>query len=156
MEKLVEQLRLRGKKLCGFLSYGEGGRERTGFTLVDLESGERVQLALKQNIDGWLPQGRFHFNPEALTRGRMILERAKKNRETILVVDEVGPLELDGKGWGPCLDELAGDHRGLQLWVSRNRIMERVMDRWNIPQERVMNMDPELLDEQLKKLERYE
>ncbi len=86
----------------------------------------------------------------------MILENVVKKRNVLLVVDEIGPMELDGRGWGPCLDELSQDHEGLQLWVTRNRILERVKQRWNIPEERVLPMENRLLEEHLKQLKNYE
>jgi nucleoside-triphosphatase THEP1 len=52
--------------------------------------------------------GRFCFLPEGLGLGRRALEHAASSPTRLIIVDEVGPLELSGGGWSQQLDALVG------------------------------------------------
>jgi nucleoside-triphosphatase THEP1 len=48
--------------------------------------------------------GRFSFDPDAFTVASLWLDKHLEDPEVFhIILDEVGKLELDGKGWGPWL-----------------------------------------------------
>ena len=51
----------------------------------------------------------------------------------LLVLDEVGPMELEGLGWSEILDSLEQQTNTRQLWVVRQEIVSEACRRWNIP-----------------------
>jgi nucleoside-triphosphatase len=67
--------------------------ERTGFSLLDLSSEETATLAGVERLPG--PRvGKYHINLKTLaTLGTKALEHARE-RSDLIVVDEVGPMEL--------------------------------------------------------------
>ena len=73
--------------------------------------------------------GRFEFLPEGLTLGKTALEQAVTAAHQLVIVDEVGRLELRGHGWASQLDRLA-DRRGFTLFTVRRELATQVAGRW--------------------------
>lgn len=120
--------------LSGILSEGffVGGR-RSSYELVCLPGRSRIPLASAEPRDGWFPYRRFHFNPEAFEVGAGIIREGLASDASLIILDEVGPMELDGRGWAGTADLLAQHRATRQIWVVREGVIELVRKRWNIP-----------------------
>jgi nucleoside-triphosphatase THEP1 len=139
---LVRELKRRSVAVKGFLSRGED-REgiRVGYLLENIETGERWPLASVHPAGGWTPFRRFFFNPATFEQGRSWLAGQEPGVAPLVVIDEVGPLELEGGGWFSLLEELNGAHTILsQLWVAREQVVQMLRDQWNIPEQAVFHM----------------
>ncbi len=117
LERATALWTARGLICAGFLSpavtdeAGEGG-----YDLVELPTGRRRPYLRRRGPEGAERVGPYVFVPETLERARAIIRAAGAAEP--LVVDEVGPLELEGGGLWPALRpalEPAG--RGLLLVV---------------------------------------
>jgi nucleoside-triphosphatase THEP1 len=75
--------------------------------------------------------GRFTICPEGLTAGNKILTSITSTEYMIAIVDEVGLLELGGKGWADSLGNLLEKSANL-LIVVRDSFVERVKAKWHI------------------------
>lgn len=74
--------------------------------VLDVRSGDVRRLTLEPGASPAVLQGRFRFAPEILVWGNAVLARATPCH--LLVVDELGPLELErGQGWLRAFDVLA-------------------------------------------------
>lgn len=98
--ELAAYVRGLGLQVAGLSSPGvfvDG--QKTGISLVDLASGERRQLATRRLIrDEASPTPNWQFNAETLAWGEAVLKRIASC--DLLVIDELGPLELlHGQGW---------------------------------------------------------
>jgi iron complex transport system ATP-binding protein len=142
VSSLVERLRRDRLKVAGFLSQGimKDG-QRSGFTLVDLISGKQIPLASLNPQNGWTPFRRFFFNPEAWEEAESMIRDGLLEKPDLIVIDEVGPMELQGEGWSKILENLAAKRPVLQLWVVRKQCLQEVTDLWKIPQEYVFSID---------------
>ena len=131
--RLVESARARGLTVGGILAPAvyEGSR-CIGYEVVDLATGQSTRLATTAG-SGVEQTGRFHFLAEGLTLGRAALERTIEPAPELVIVDEVGQLELKGGGWSRQVDQLAADRSGLTLLVVRRELAARVAQRWNTP-----------------------
>ena len=131
-------LREKGVKVMGFLcpgSFSEG--ERSAFSLVDLETGRQVAMGDVNERKGWVKFRRFFFNPEAFIQGELWIKSCLKRDPDLLVIDEVGPMELAGDGWAKTLDTLAQNSSVTQLWIVRQQIVQEVLRKWRIPDNQV-------------------
>ncbi len=120
-------------KVSGFLAIGihEDSR-RTGFDLLDIQTGIQTELCREQLKSPGLTYGRFSFSAEALDRGIDILSPMKTGGSQLVVIDEVGPLEMKNKGWAPAIRKLVFSCNALQLWVVRKNLVNEVVSSWPV------------------------
>jgi nucleoside-triphosphatase THEP1 len=102
-----------------------------GYDVVDLATGRTTLLATTDGL-GVEQVGQFSFLAEGLALGRAALETAAETPHGLVIVDEVGPLELTGGGWSKQLDRLAG-RPGCTLLAVRRDLAAEVARRWNVP-----------------------
>ena len=129
---VVELLRQRGVKVGGVLATGLlHESRRSGFDITDLSTGRTVPLCREGEAGSAAEQrwGRFTFAHEGLELGREALTVRGPSAD-VVVVDEVGPLELAGGGWAAALDELAAGFRGGILVDRRLAVVGAVRARW--------------------------
>jgi nucleoside-triphosphatase THEP1 len=92
--------------------------------VLDLRSGSTRRLTLEHNATSGVIQGRFRFDPETLNWGNAALARALPCH--LLVVDELGPLEIErGKGWLKACSVLSQTGFALALVVVRPELVTR-------------------------------
>lgn len=135
-EALVDQARQTGIRPAGLLSppVVEGGR-KTGIDLLDLKSKERRRLAWQRSSEtavqsgpatvGWL------FDSHVLAWGDRLLHELASRPQDLLVLDEIGPLELErGQGWQSGIRLI--DRRGYRLAcvVVRPSLLPAARERW--------------------------
>lgn len=118
--------RERGIPLRGFLSLAlwEGG-ERKGYDLLEFGASAPRPFLRTSGENGWERVGPFHLVPETLERARDVIRRASPGE--FLVVDEVGPLELLGRGLWPALEEVLRKPRLRFLLVVREGVLEGLL-----------------------------
>ena len=134
----VSLLREKGVKVLGFLcpgSFSEG--KRSAFSLEDLDTGRRIPMGDVNEQKGWVKFRRFFFNPEAFIQGELWIKSCLKRDPDLVVIDEVGPMELEGDGWSKTLDTLAQNSSVTQLWIVRQQIVQEVLRKWSIPEDQV-------------------
>jgi len=129
---LVERMAATGVPLAGYLS--RAVREGSGIVGYDLEvvgTGE-TQPFLRRTEAGKsgrrdLEAGSFRFVPAGLNRAREIVRGSRAGG--LLVVDEVGPAELEGRGIWPPLEAQLRDPERKLLLVVRDSLLETVLER---------------------------
>ena len=124
------------EKAAGILSPDFEGMK----VLQDVETGEifRFEIGLDEQPRGDLVQfGRFRFDGAAFSRAREVLLSARAKHPRWLIVDEVGPLELRGRGFEPALGQLVEFYRNPEqgeklLLVVRESLLERILRHYRI------------------------
>jgi nucleoside-triphosphatase THEP1 len=116
---------------------------RSGFELRQVGTGAGIFLASEEPKEGWFPFRRFWFNPQGFERGRQWIEQGLESRASVVVIDEVGPMELEGGGWSDTLDMLARQATPIQCWSVRKPLVRKVMERWNISSGHVIDIGEE-------------
>jgi len=123
--KLVETARGEGFNVAGLLAlslYRDG--ELLGFDAIDLQNETRAPLA-KCNTDADKTE-RFTFLSEGLKLGNAALSAAAAKSADLVIVDEFGPLELDGRLWRENVDSLLASSSALILLVVRQELADAV------------------------------
>jgi nucleoside-triphosphatase THEP1 len=99
------------------------GEHKIGIDLLDVRTGERCPLAYVDDQPADLRIGPFRFDRQAMDRAKGILDAAVPCQ--VLVVDEIGPLELErGQGWVNALDVLCAGRFDAAVAVVRPRLVE--------------------------------
>jgi len=123
LEKSLTRWTSRGLALSGFLSIAvtnlAGEQE---YDLLDLKEGRRLPYLRRAGESGWERTGPYFFVPTTLDLARSLVERSEPAE--LLIVDEVGPLELAGGGLWPVLRNIIVRPDGLVLLVVREEILE--------------------------------
>jgi nucleoside-triphosphatase THEP1 len=105
------------------LSRPNGARD-----VLDVRSGSSRRLTLRTGAGAAVVQGRFRFDPEILAWGNDVLARAVPCH--LLVVDELGPLEIErGQGWPKAFDVLQEADFALALVVVRPELSAQAQRR---------------------------
>ena len=122
LEKALPQWAARGLSCRGFLSLAaEDAAGARVYDLVELATGRRHPYLRREGVPGAERIGPFALVPETLALARSIVRGA--GTDGLLVVDEVGPLELGGGGLWPDVRVAALRAEGKLLLVAREEIV---------------------------------
>jgi nucleoside-triphosphatase THEP1 len=126
LKNTIPLLSEKNLRIDGYLSEAIWtGKKFFGYDLVDLRHHRRHPFIRKQGQENWETIGPFFFLPETLDLAKRIIHRSKK--ADICVVDEVGPLEISGKGVWPALKDTLRFSPPFLLLVVRNALVDRVL-----------------------------
>lgn len=102
LKRAVQEFKKAKLDIAGFLSEAVyKGPERIGYDLFDLKKEKSIPLIRRTGEADWQRVGSYFFIPSGLEEAQGIISRSQNS--DICVVDEVGPLELSGKGFWPAL-----------------------------------------------------
>lgn len=132
-QHLVELAGAAGWQPGGLLSPAVvAGGQKTGIAAVDLRSGERRLLAVRRESDqstAELQTNRWRFDPAVMAWGNEVLQTAVPC--DLLVVDELGPLELErGEGWLAGLAALDSGRYRAGVVVIRPELLAIARQSW--------------------------
>ena len=133
LEKLVETLRKKGYTVTGFLAPASSKdfQERS-YEIQNIETDETFDLASSKAHPGWDKTGKFFFNPEAIHLGIKILQNPLIIDYDLIVVDEIGPFELDNKIWADSISKLLSYPDLTMIWIVRKNLLQDVIRKWNL------------------------
>jgi nucleoside-triphosphatase THEP1 len=132
-QNVISKLLSDNIRIAGFFSVGENENGvRTGFILTEIGTERRTELCSDKKAENRLKLGRFYFNQEAIALGNEILNPANISDKQLVVIDEIGPLELNGNGWSCSIEKLSGSKTIPQLWVVRKSHVRKISRKWNI------------------------
>jgi len=100
-------------------------KEFLGYNLFDLKSRQSHSFIRKEGKEQWEKIGPFFFLPETMDLAKKIIHRSQK--ADLCVVDEVGPLELKGKGVWPALNDALILFKPHFLLIVRGSILDRFL-----------------------------
>jgi len=123
LKNVVQELKRKKYRIDGFLSEPIRKSEETvGYDLFDLREEKSTPFIRRTGERKWQKIGSYFFIPRGLAEAEKIILREKD--VDILVVDEVGPLELSGKGFWPALKQVIFSPLNIYLLVTRINILE--------------------------------
>ena len=128
-EQLVIDLRRRGIEVGGIISPRIlKGTATVGYNARDIETGEESPLATVHPPG--IRVGMFYLSEEALSFARAAIARTAATKQVVLL-DEVGRLELAGQGHAPALRILLRSNAIPVLFV-RSKFVEAVVEKFAI------------------------
>ncbi|HHY55318.1 MAG TPA: AAA family ATPase [Chloroflexi bacterium] len=146
----IDAARRAGLDVAGVLSparFAQG--VKVGIDVLDLRSGELRELAhlrtmetaeTASGVTGVVTQ-RWRFDAAALAWANQVLAQATPC--DLLVVDELGPLELEqGRGWTAALATIDARAFDDALLVVRSSLLAQALARW--PDAKVIPIEPQV------------
>ena len=139
--RLVRHLKKEGVAVGGFVAHGFWKDDRRNrFELEDLQNGKKTILGQTEAVEGWEKFRRFYFNPDGFAFGEKILSPDHLQNVEIIVIDEIGPFELQGKGWRKAIDILCEESNKPMIWVCRENILKELVVEFDLQSCQVFNI----------------
>jgi nucleoside-triphosphatase THEP1 len=142
LSALVYVLRREDVKVAGILAEGlwENG-VRSGFNLIDLFDNSSVSLSRRipdNDPRNGIP---FDFYEAGLAAGMKALSPTRCAGADVVIVDEVGFLELQGKGWSSALQALLEIDGIVHVWAVRRKLLDTVRAAWGLEAARIVSVE---------------
>ncbi len=137
--KFVAQARQAGLSTGGFIcpAVFEGGK-KTGIDMLNVATGERRRLGMRSCDKGEITVGCWHMDKSVLAWGNEIIAALKD--EDVIIIDELGPLELEeGHGYQAAMQLLDEGRYRMALAVVRPALLLLAWLRW--PQARILELE---------------
>jgi nucleoside-triphosphatase THEP1 len=101
---------------------------------IDISTGDQFPMEAEEGEKKIIKIGKYVFSLCSFSKAVTILTNALKQYRGCLVIDEIGPLELEGKGFDEILREiLQSDENQLKLiLVVRDTIREKVISHYRL------------------------
>jgi iron complex transport system ATP-binding protein len=124
-DRLAMQVRSMGFRVAGLLAPAVYEDSRlVGFGAVDLGRDRQIDLLNRKITEG--KRVRWAFTEAGLKLGRTALNPSSAGSADLIIVDEFGPLEMDGGGWRKEVDLLLASTDVPVVLVVREELEERV------------------------------
>lgn len=133
LKELIPLIRQNGRSVAGIrapavIDLGT----RVGYNVEDIRTGDTLPLCRTGHRIAAVSIGPFGFDREGLRFGSAALSLDAVAQRDVVIVDEVGPLEMTGGGWAPAVHPLLESYDGTLLLVVRPDILRTLLKRWNI------------------------
>lgn len=110
--------------------------ERIGFDLIRLKTGKSYPLSTTIPTLNYTQYGPFFFND---TIFQEVNSSLKNTVADLVIIDEIGPLEIQDKGWAPAIEQLLKNNTPM-IWVVRKSLLERVTNHWEVSKAQVFDI----------------
>ncbi|MCX6223279.1 MAG: DUF2478 domain-containing protein [Bacteroidia bacterium] len=142
LRKMVDDLIDEGKKVSGFLAIGihDPDGDRRGFNIRNIETGEETEFCVSDGNTQWEKVGRFRINPDGLAKGYEWMTSERIRHSDVLVIDELGPLEMAGKGWSDLIGRILHEDPKPMIWTVRRNLAQKIAVKWNVGEVRFIDI----------------
>lgn len=140
-KNLVGVFRENNIPVGGFLSEKvREGSQIIGYDLVDILTNSREILLRESDQTGGNKIGRFAIFPQGLKKGIQLLSPAQLLGKRLVIIDEVGRLELNDKGWSDGISSLMKTSKIHLLFTVRDSFTDEVIRKWSIGQPHIFKV----------------
>jgi nucleoside-triphosphatase THEP1 len=117
-----------------------------GYEIVRLSTNESMPLALKSDStpskwDEIYTVGSFSFSKKALILAESIIEEIIESETNPVFIDEIGPLELEGKGFFTILKKLLLTEKDIYITV-RKSCLKDVIEAFKLESYEIIPLTP--------------
>ena len=133
LTRLAEQWKQKHIRIDGILAPSvTRNNDLRQYNLRFIATGRELPFASSANNKNSVQTGKFYFNSETLATGKRYLASIPLDKTDILIMDEIGPLELEGKMWANEFSAiLASDHPVLVVSM-RPAIVQQALKKWKL------------------------
>src|SRR6266487_3121876 len=129
---------IRSGKTTKLMQWSEGRKNAFGILtpvvdgrriFVDAHTREPFEMEAEPQEEDLLRIGKFIFSEKAFEKATDILYKAMNENTGWLIIDEIGPMELEGRGFSEILRQIFSTPISLNLlFVVREHLVEKVID----------------------------
>lgn len=153
LAELAYGLKNQGIPVGGFYSPRTmAGNKTTGYDIVDLSDGKSFEF-MRVAIQGEKPDiGKFRIGKEALQKGQEALTPEKITSKKVALIDEVGRLELEDKGWSNSLCNLLTLPGILIVIAVRKDFLKPVIEKFELDDARILDVSQSMPSELMQNI----
>lgn len=123
LRKTANKLKKKNIQTEGFLSLAvTENNNDSGYDLFDLKEQITVPFIRRKGKKDWEKIGPFYFFPQGLAYAKRLI--LLSSEDSVLIIDEIGPLELKGKGLWPAVKQVIFSDWRISLVVVRRSILD--------------------------------
>jgi len=112
-----------------------------GYWIKDLNTGEKTEFALTETTNGYLHKmERFYFLPEGMAFAKSIYNKAIETEEKNFFIDEIGPLELENKGFSHIFMDALTSFENIYV-VVRESCLDDVIRKFGLKEYKLVRKD---------------
>ncbi len=136
LSQVVTELKKHNRLCKGILSYAVfDDDKRIGYDIENIETGKRQPFIRRvgydvgfDDVDVYL--GEYHFRSVVIEEVNRMLKEAVN--ADVVIIDEIGPLELQGRGFFPAISFFMSHQPLCLVMVVRDTIVSDVISRFGI------------------------
>ena len=140
----------------GLLSHGFWKNNmRDRFEIEDIMTGTRELICNTNPGKNDIQFRHFYFKESGFIFGDCAIQHALEAQAEIILIDEIGPLELEGKGWAGNLNKILISSCRLVIFVVRRALVEAVVKKWSMQQVDIIDtgkIKPEVVKAMIEKI----
>ena len=130
--KIIEKMQLSKKKVAGIISRGTfKNNKRHSFFVQDIESKNEQLLMSIEPVNKSSKIGKFYINNDAFDWGKSILKEAILSNADVIVIDEIGRLEIDDQGWADIIPVILKSEKEI-FFIVREEWLRTFINKYNI------------------------
>ena len=126
-----------------------------GYDVVNIFSGEKQVFLRTFGDESQSRIGRYYIYSEGLNSGKEALNLNSFSPSEIIIIDEVGRLELTEKGWHKSLQKLTQNFNGYLLLSVRKEFVKGVIQHYHLQPERILEISENTCDELFCQIIKY-
>ncbi len=141
-QKMVSMMMEQSYPLTGFLTIKSSETDNIpSYTLKLIPQNESLPFIESVSHEKWIKFRKYYFNPEAFQIGMKHVEAGISAASKYVILDEIGPLEMENKGWAPLIENLCAQPNIIQVWVIRQHLVPLVIKKWDVGNVYVANIE---------------
>ncbi len=154
-EQLISKLKQDNIITKGFLALGRfENNQRSEFFIQDIETGHSEKLCSLKGSKSNMKTERFVFHNLGLDFGTKLLDPDLISPDEIVVIDEIGPYELKGKGWSEPLEKLINKANYKMIWVVRKSLIYDIFRRFGITDGYIFDISSDTVEDVARIIEK--
>ncbi|HUX96820.1 MAG TPA: nucleoside-triphosphatase [Bacteroidales bacterium] len=111
-----------------------------GYDIINIETGERTVFLRDDGICGTERIGRYLICQDGIDAGEYILNSFEGSRNNAIIIDEVGSLELNEKGWAKSIKTILEKSENHLIMTVRTPFLDDVIKKWGLSDSVVINV----------------
>lgn len=146
--QLSEKLRDLNINIGGFYSPRiMDGNTTMGYDLVHVTDIKRIEFLRESDKSNIAEIGKFIIDENSVLQATSWIKEDIENECKIIIIDEVGKLEFDEKGWYNAIQILLSSNIKNQIWVVRNSFVDQAVKKWNLKNAVIIDVENQTVDD---------
>ncbi len=115
-------------------------QQRIGYDVVDIQTNKSEIFLRESGENDYEKIGKFFIFPQGVKFGKESLRKVKNTDIQLVIIDEIGHLELTGKAWANEINELLQYQNFIFLWIVRDTFLAEIIEFWKLKNYKIIDL----------------